>query len=94
MLLQLQCHPLFDFMRCKSPRSGLLVYWCIDKYFHIFIIELLSSYDSESRKIHTKAVVDVSESGGMGKGGGDFGICSARGQMTLIGESLLWVNWG
>ena len=45
----------------------------------------LHSYDSESRKMHTK--VDVSKAGEGGGGGGgrgqvDFRICSARGQMT------------
>ena len=43
----------------------------------------LSSYDSESTKIHTKVVVDVPKDGGVGFGLElmNFGSCSARGQI-------------
>ena len=69
---------------CKKIRER-----CTDKYFHIFIIELLSSYDSESRKIHTKAVVDVSESGGMGGGGGFWNMLCQRANDFNWGELTL-----
>ena len=58
--------PHFYVTMCDKWSQEINIERCTEQCFYPFIIELfdLRSYDSESRKMHTKAVVDASKGKG------------------------------